>query len=158
MGQPHLVLGERDGKEGMGGMGWAHRKGGEPGRARGTQRALHSARGQRRILALCGCWMASRSSTNTPLWLWKGLLCRAPDPLDTPSTQTEPALKVNTPVLDWIWKTFMGCEHGFHPHLLFHVSWHHTRAVLRRDNLPQCLWGEAKQFHVCFLHYHHLRL
>lgn len=55
MGQPHLVLGERDGKEGMGGMGWAHRKGGEPGRARRTQRALHSARGQRRILALCGC-------------------------------------------------------------------------------------------------------
>lgn len=55
MGQPHSVLGERDGKEGTGGMGWAHRKGGEPGRTRGTQQALHSARGQRRILALCGC-------------------------------------------------------------------------------------------------------
>lgn len=41
-----LGFGERKEKEGMGGMGWAHRKGGESGRGRGTQQALHSALGQ----------------------------------------------------------------------------------------------------------------
>lgn len=45
MGRSPLVLGEREEKEGMGGMGWARRKGGDSGRARGTQRTLHSAPG-----------------------------------------------------------------------------------------------------------------
>lgn len=31
VGQHHLVLGQGEEKEGMGGMGWAHRKGGESG-------------------------------------------------------------------------------------------------------------------------------
>lgn len=84
----------------------------------GTQRALHSARGWRRILALCGCWMALRSSTNTPLWPWKGLLCKATDLHDTPSAEAMPAVKVNTPCPRLVLKDFLGCEPGFQPSTL----------------------------------------
>ena len=132
------------GKEGTGGMGWAHRKGGESGRAGGTQRALHSARGRRIILALCGSWMASRSSTNTPLWLWKGLLCRATDLLDTPSAELVPALKVNTPALDWSWKAFFGMWAGLSPSSSFMLQCLALELHLRRENLRRCSWGGSQ--------------
>lgn len=78
MGQPPLVWWEGAVKEGT---GRAHRKGWRVWWDWGTQRALHSAPGWRRIPALWSCWMAScSSSTNTPLWLWKALLCRATGP------------------------------------------------------------------------------
>lgn len=148
MGQPPSGSGEGEAEEGTGGMGWAHRKGGESGRAGGTQRALHSARGRRRILALCGCWMASRSSTNTALWLWKGLLCRATDLPDTPRAEPVPALKVNTPALDWLWKTFLGWEQGFHPSApsCYSASYEGTFS----DGL---VWVLTEQLNVCLLGY-----
>ena len=116
---------ERERKERAGQAGLGTQEGRRVWLCRGTQRTLHSARGWRRILALCGCWMASRSSTNTPLWLWKSLLCRATNLLDTPSTESVPAHKVNTPALDWLWKTFLDVSRPF-THQPFHVTVHHT--------------------------------
>lgn len=134
------------------GGGWAkgrNRPGTQEGRRVwwdwGTQWALHSAHGWRRILALCGCWMASRSSTDTPLWLWKGLLWKATDLLDTPSAEAVPAVKVNTPAPDWIWKTFWDVSWAFN-HQLFQAEVHHTRAVSMT-----CLFSnwERKHSYLC---------
>lgn len=75
---------------------------------------------------LCAAaWMASRSSTNTLLWLWQDLLCWAADLLDTPHTELEPALKVNTPVL--YWKAFMRMQERLL--LPFNIEAHRLEAV-----------------------------
>jgi len=137
MGQPPSVLKGRAGRGRNGRDGPGTQEGRRVWSGLETQRALHSARGRRRIRALCGCWMASRSSTNTPLWLWKGLLSRATDLLDTPSAALAPALKVNTRCLWLVVKA---------------LSWYSASYERRILKLPGRSQGEAKQFNVGLLY------
>lgn len=126
MGQPPL---EWEGGGGEEGTGWAHRKGGESGgTGEHSKPFIQHKAGEEGWL--CEVWMSSQSSTGTSLWLWKGLLCKATDLLDTPCAESKPALKVNSPALDWIWiwKSHRAVR-GTYTHKLCHVAVPHTRAV-----------------------------
>lgn len=128
-GQTPLVLGGKRGKGRDGWDGLGAQEGWGVWLGQGNTAGPSFSTGAGEESRLCeAAWMASRSSTNTSLWLWQGLLCRAADLLDTRNTDPEPTFKVHTPVLHWIWKVFVRMrERLLLPSALLilqHIIWH----------------------------------
>lgn len=131
MGWSPLVFGGKRGKgrNGWDGLGVQEGWGLWSGQGNTADPSFSTGAGEESPLC-AAVWMASRSSTNTPLWLWQGLLCRAADLLDTPNTDPEPAFKVNTrcPSLD-LKGLYEDAREAFTAFGSFNVAAHHVRTV-----------------------------